>query len=787
MAHQIQREIAGRLLSIQAGELASQAGGAVLLRYGDTVLLVTACMAGPREGGMDFLPLTVDYEERLYAAGKIPGSFFRREGRPTQEATLAARLSDRSIRPLFPKGFRNEVQVVATVLSVDQENPPDILALIGASAALSLSDVPFEGPIAGCRVGYANGELVVNPTFSQLQESGLDLIVAGSRDAVVMVEAQAREVPEGLLLQAVQRGQEVNQEIIALIEALARDAGRPKLAFTPPQALDPSVERAVADVLVGRLRPAMFTVGEKGERDSQLDALQQEVVARLGERHPQEALVAVFQHLTREELRGRILEEGIRPDGRGPRDLRPISCEVSVLPRTHGSGLFRRGQTQVLAIATLGSLGEEQRLDTLSPEDTKRFLHHYNFPPYSTGEVRRIGSPGRREIGHGALAERALEPAIPGVEEFPYTIRLVSEVLSSNGSTSMASVCASALALMDAGVPIKAPVAGIAMGLIKGEGSRFRVLTDIQGLEDHMGDMDFKVAGTREGVTALQMDIKVKGISLAIMEEALAQAREARLVVLQKMHETIPEVRPTLSPYAPRVLRLTIPVDKIGAVIGPGGKTIRSIIEETKATIDVEDDGTVLIGSPNEAALQRAREMVEALTQDVEIGAIYTGKVTRITTFGAFVQILPGKEGLVRLGELSERRLERAEDEVKTGDEITVMVTEIDRMGRINLSRRAVSEGLDSAAARQAREGPGRPRPGMGPRPGFGPGGPRPPMRPGGGPPYLGPRPEGSPPPRGDRSPGPGPQGPRPGFAPRNRPPGDRPWERPTGPGEKDP
>jgi len=753
------RTVSGRDLIIQTGWLAGQANGAVTVRYGDTVVLVTACMGQVREGG-DFLPLTVDYEERLYAAGKIPGSFFRREGRPSQEAILAARLTDRSIRPLFPKGFRNEVQVVATVLSADQENPPDILALIGASTALGISDIPFEGPLAACRMGLVDGELVVNPTFAQLERSDLDLVVASTRDAVVMLEAGAREVPEDRVMEAIRWAHQVNQEVLDLIDQVVREVGRPKMAFKPPEPPPQEVVEAVRDLVADRLDSALY-VGEKAERNEALEALQQEAVARLGEQYPQEQIAQAFKNLVRQRMRTRILEEGVRPDGRRPTEIRPIYCAVGILPRTHGSGLFVRGQTQVLTIATLGSLGMEQELDTLSPEETKRFIHHYNFPPFSTGEVRRIGSPGRREIGHGALAERALEPVIPSEEEFPYTIRLVSEVLSSNGSTSMGSACGSTLALMDAGVPIKAPVGGISIGLIK-EGERYTLLTDIQGIEDFEGDMDFKVAGTRKGITAIQLDIKIKGLDFPIIEETLARAREARLYIIDRMLEVLPAPRESLSPYAPRMVRLQIPVEKIGAVIGAGGRTIRSITERTGTTIDVMDDGTVYIGSPNDEAIQKAREIIEALTRDVEVGQVYKGRVTRITPFGVFVEILPGKEGLIRLSELSHRRVNRPEDEVQVGDEVEVKVIEIDHLGRINLSRKAVLPAPERAPEPAgARPQPGKPAGGKPPaRPPQRPSGPpprpsAPPARPGEGPPRVGP---GRPPP---------PPPPRPGTGPR--------------------
>jgi polyribonucleotide nucleotidyltransferase len=686
-----QRTIGDRTLSIEVGKLALQADGAVTVKFGDTVVLVTACASAEPREGIDFLPLTIDYEERLYAAGKIPGSFFRREGRPSTEAVQAGRLTDRPLRPLFPKGYRNDVQVVITVLSADQENDPDILATMGASTALCMSEIPFSEPVSSVRVGYIDGQYIINPTFTQLQNSQLDLVVASTRDAVMMVEAGAKGVPEDVALEAIRFAHEANQEIIALEQEIITEHGKPKKPFTPDE---PGAElrQAVARFAEDRMGEIIATL-EKDERESAIAERRQELLERLGETYQPELLLAVFDQEIKREVRTRILRDGVRPDGRGLAEIRPITCEVGILPRTHGSGLFTRGQTQALTIATLGSTREEQRLDTLSPEDSKRFLHHYNFPPFSVGEVRRIGSPSRRDVGHGALAERAIEPVIPSEEEFPYTIRLVSEVLSSNGSTSMASVCGCTLSLMDAGVPIKAPVAGIAMGLVMGEDGNYKVLTDIAGIEDALGDMDFKVAGTADGITALQMDIKVKGISLEIMKEALAQAREARLSVLEKMRETLSESRAELSPYAPRMYRIQIPAEKIGTVIGPGGRVIRSIIEETKCTIDVEDDGTVNVGSTSEEMANRAIEIIKGLTKDVEVGTIYTGKVTRLLNFGAFVEIMPGKEGLVHISELADYRVPSVEDVVQVGDEIMVMVTEIDAMGRINLSRRAVLEG----------------------------------------------------------------------------------------------
>ena len=710
MSRVYERMISGHLLSMEVGKVAGQADGAVLVRYGDTVVLVTACATQQPREGIDFFPLTIDYEERLYAAGKIPGSFFRREGRPTTEAVLAARMTDRPLRPLFPKGFRNDVQIVATVLSADQENSPDVLGTIGASTAICMSTIPFAGPVSAVRVGYIAGEYVVLPTFSQLKDSEIELTVSSTAEAVMMVEAGASGVSEELILGAIRVGHEANQEIIALQNEIIRDFGKEKTAVTRPE-LGEAVRKDVAKFLEGKLEEIVAAVNRE-ERDRALGERREELLERLGETYAAEQILAAFDASVKQQVRGNILEKGVRSDGRSLKEIRPISAEVGILPRTHGSGLFTRGQTQALTIATLGSTSEEQRLDTLSPEDTKRFLHHYNFPAFSVGEVRRMGSPSRRDIGHGALAERAIEPVIPGEDEFPYTIRLVTEVLSSNGSTSMASVCGSTLALMDAGVPIKGPVAGIAMGLIMGEDGNYKVLTDIAGLEDAMGDMDFKVAGTEGGITALQMDIKVKGITAEIMGEALEQAREARLEILAKMRETISESRRELSQYAPRMYRIKIPQAKIGTVIGPGGRVIRSIIEETKCTIDVEDDGTVFIGSTSEEAANRAMEIIQGLTREVEIGQIFTGKVTRTTNFGAFVELTPGgKEGLVRISELADYRVPSVEDVVKVGDEIMVQVIEIDNLGRINLSRRAVLEGGGEGGAEGRAEGEQPPPP----------------------------------------------------------------------------
>jgi polyribonucleotide nucleotidyltransferase len=676
---------------------------AVTGRCGDTMILATATSSQTPREGMDFFPLTVDYEERLYAAGKIPGGFFKREGRPTEAAILLCRLTDRALRPLFPKGLRNDVQIVVTALSADQEHYLDILSIIGASAALSISDMPFSGPVGAIRVGYADGQLLFNPTFSEMQNSVLDLRLAGTADAIVMVEAGADEVSEDIILEALRQGHEAYQDVIRMQHEIRQAVGKPKSEYPVFQVTEEAAQ-AVRDQLAGRIMPVFEEGRSKEGRYQALDDLQAEVVSGLAERYPEPETSAAFDDYFKSEVRKAILDRGYRPDGRDPRTIRPIHCEVGLLPRTHGSGLFTRGETQVLTIATLGTVSDKQRIDGLGVEDRKRYMHHYNFPPYSTGEARRMRGPGRREIGHGALAERALLPMIPSEEEFPYTLRLVSEVLSSNGSTSQASVCASSLALMDAGVPIQAPVAGIAMGLIK-EGDRHAVLTDILGMEDHLGDMDFKVAGTAKGITALQMDLKTKGIGAEIMRSALEQAREARLFVLDKMSEAIKEARPELSAYAPRITLVKIDPEKIGVVIGPGGKTIRSIIAETGANIDVEEDGTVYVASTDKAASEKAVGMIEALTEEPEVGKIYTGKVVNTTDFGAFVEILPGRDGLVHISQLADYHVRNVEDVVKVGDEIMVMIIGIDSDGKIKLSRQAVIEGWTAEEARERDRG----------------------------------------------------------------------------------
>lgn len=692
MVYDFQRDIAGRTLLIESGKLALQAGGAVTVTYGDTTVLVTTCISDETREGIDFVPLTVDYEERLYAAGKIPGSFFRREGRPGTDAVLTCRLTDRPLRPLFPKELHNEVQVVVTVLSTDQENSPDILGIIGASTALSVSGIPFGGPVAATRIGYLDDDYVVNPTFTQLIDSKLDLVVVSTKDGVVMVEAEAREATESIVLEGIKVGHGVNQDIIRLQEEIVEARGKPRMDIKGKE-ISPELQADVTTAVRDRFGQG-FDHKDRAEREAAVAQLKDQVLAKWSGTYSAQEINSAFELGLKETVRALILEQGARPDGRGLTDIRPISCEVGLFPRVHGSGLFTRGLTQVLTIATLGSPGEEQQIDGIGQEETKRFMHHYNFPPFSNGEVKRMGTPGRREIGHGALAERALGPVIPSEADFPYTIRLVSEVLSSNGSTSMASVCGSTLSLMDAGVPIKAPVAGVAMGLVTGANGQYAVLTDIQGLEDALGDMDFKVAGTAEGITALQMDIKIKSIAYEIIERGLSQARDARMFILDRMRDTISASRPDLNKFAPRLIKITVDPEKVRHVIGPGGRTIRSITSEAKVTIDIENDGTIIIGSPNQEATQKAMAMIDELTRDVEVGGVYNGRVTRVTNFGAFVEILPGKEGLVHISELADYRAPSVEDVVKVGDEVMVMVTEIDRMGRINLSRRAVLDKL---------------------------------------------------------------------------------------------
>ena len=710
MKHRYEVEIAGRSLIMETGELAQQAGGAVTVRYGDTMLIAAATASTPRRG-IDFFPLSIEFEERLYAAGRIPGSFFRREGRPTTSAILSARLTDRPLRPLFPKGYMDDTQIVITILSVDMENPPDTLGTIAASAALTISDIPFNGPVASVRIGSVDGELILQPTFEQLENSSLNLIVSGTADALMMVEAEASEVSESLLVDALVLGQEAITKIVALQEEMRADVGKAKRAYTR-KTVDADVRTRV-DAAVGEELQRVLSAAAgltKEERDTQRNALKAQMLEGV-EEGDDDAVADAFEDVEREIVRRAILERGERPDGRTPTDVRPLSASVGLIPRTHGSGLFQRGETQVLSLTTLGGAGMAQRLDDLTPESTKRFMHHYNFPPFSVGETGRIGGAGRREIGHGMLGERAMSCILPPFDDFPYTIRIVSEVLSSNGSTSMASVCASVLSLMDAGVPIRTPIAGAAMGLIKGEGAdEYTVLTDIAGMEDHLGDMDLKVAGSRDGVTALQMDIKVRGISHAIIARALEQAREARLEILAVMLECLAEPREEVSPFAPRTYRVDVPTDKIGAIIGPGGKTIRAMEASTGASIDIEDNGAVFVSAVDADAAQKAVDQILALTKEVEPGETYTGKVTRIMNFGAFVEILPGKDALVHISELANYRVPSVEDVVKLGDEVTVIVTEIDNMGRVNASRRALLKDGDGAGRDDGARDGGGPR-----------------------------------------------------------------------------
>src|SRR5438477_6902226 len=720
-----QATINGKPFTFETGKYAKQAGGAVTVQYGDTVVFAAATVAKTIRTGIDFFPLTVDFEERLYAAGKIPGSFPRREGRPSEEGILTARLTDRPIRPLFPKGFRNDVQIIVSAWSADQENDYDVLVVNAASAALTISDAPFEGPIGCVRVGTVGGKLTLNPTIQQLDESELDLVVAGTRDSIMMIEAGARQVTEDFLVEALALAQEGIKELCDAQEELRRAVGKPKLAVAAPAA-DTAKLGPVTAFLKERIR-AKLRNPDKAQRESGLDDLKAEAVTQFvkeGSPVLAEEVATAFETILEEEFRRAVTEESLRPDGRDTKTIRPISIEVGVLPRTHGSGLFTRGQTQVLSVTTLGPTGDEQIIDTLSPVDTKRFMHHYNFPPYSVGEVRMMRGAGRREIGHGALVERALLPVLPTKDEFPYTIRIVSETLESNGSSSMASTCGSTLSLMDAGVPIKEMIAGIAMGLVT-SGSRHTVLTDIQGLEDHYGDMDLKVCGSAKGITALQMDIKIKGISLAITREAFAQAREARLFILKAMQDVIVAPRPVLSFWAPRIETIKIHPDKIREVIGPGGKMIRAIQSETGTAIELEDDGTVRITGAKAEGREKAKAMIEGLTKEPEVGEVYEGKVTRIMSIGAFVEYLPGKEGLVRVSEISNERVNNIEDAVKIGDHVKVKVAEVDRQGRVNLSIRAVNEDpaeFDRRSreqrARFAERGPGD-----GDRGGFRPGG----------------------------------------------------------------
>ncbi len=691
MYKKVESEFHGRPFAIEVGRLAKQADGAALVTYGETVVLVTAVAENQGREGVDFFPLTCDYQERTFAAGKIPGGFFKREGRPSEKEVLTSRLIDRPIRPSFPDGFCSETQVIATVLSHDRENDPDVVAMTGASAALHVSDIPFNGPIAAVRIGRLDGQLIVNPTQTQIEQLELNLTVAGNREGIVMVEGGAKMVSEEVMLDALFLAHTELQKLLDLQDELQRALGRPKRPVTPP-----AFNAALFARVEAQLRPrieAAFQVAGKHERAAATHEAEAEVLQALTPEFPdqEKVLRAMLEEVTRRVMRGAIISAGRRVDGRGLQEIRPISCEIGVLPRTHGSAVFTRGETQALAVATLGTSSDEQKIDALIGEHYKKFMLHYNFPPFSVGEVKFLRSPGRREIGHGALAERALQAVLPSEEEFPYTIRVVSEILESNGSSSMATVCGGALSLMDAGVPIKASVAGIAMGLIK-EGEQVRILSDILGDEDHLGDMDFKVAGTAEGITALQMDIKIGRVTREIMQQALYQARDGRLHILKAMAATIAGPRPEMSAHAPRIVTLKIRPDKIRDVIGPGGKVIRSIIEETGVKIDVEDDGTVLIASSEGLAMQRAISLIQGITAEPEVGKIYKGIVKKIVDFGAFVEILPNTDGLLHISQIGPGRVNRVTDVLKEGDEVTVKVLEVDKQGKIRLSRKEVTQ-----------------------------------------------------------------------------------------------
>ncbi len=708
-----------RTVTFETGKLAAQAGGAATVGINDAIIFAAATMGGVREG-IDFFPLSVDFEERMYAGGKIPGSFFRREGRASTEAILVSRLTDRPLRPLFAQGMQNEVQVIMYSFSADGVNPLDILAINAASAALMISDIPWNGPVGAVRVGQVNGEFVINPTFSEIDASDLDLRIAGTKDAILMVECGANEIPEDVMVDALELGHKSIQPLIELQLKMAAEIGKSKREAIVTSANEDLIKK-VFEHVNGPMNELLDRPLSKAEFYGGMDELLSKVVSDLcveGDANApaKKDVESAFSKSEHKIVRERILSAGKRPDGRTPTEIRPIWCEVGVSPRAHGSGLFTRGETQVLSFATLGTLGEAQELDNLSPVDSKRYIHHYNFPPFSTGEVKQLRGQGRREVGHGALAERALEPVIPAEETFPYTIRVVSEALSSNGSTSMGSVCGSTLALMDAGVPIKAPVSGVAMGLVTDDTGRYKILTDIQGTEDHLGDMDFKVAGTAQGITALQMDIKISGLSAQMMKEALEQAKIARMSIMEKMLEVLDKPRTELKPFAPRIITVKIPVEKIGALIGPGGKNIRALQEETGTKIDIEEDGTVYIASTDGTGAKEAQERVESLGESAVVGNIYTGKVVRIADFGAFVEILPGVDGLVHISQLDSERVNKVEDIVNMGDEITVMVTDIDPQGKIRLSRQAVLEGWTAEEAREKDQRKSGPRPGGGDR-----------------------------------------------------------------------
>ena len=684
--------IGGKLLELEIGKVCELANGQVMVRYGDTVVNVTACASKEPRPDIDFFPLSCDYEEKMYAAGKIPGGFIKREGRPSEKAILNSRLMDRPLRPLFPKGFFNDVQVVATVMSVDDDAPSEIAAMIGSSVALAISDIPWEGPTGSVLIGMVDGQFIVNPSLEQREASTMHLVVSGTKEAIMMVEAGAQEVPEDTILDAIMFAHEEIKKIVEFIEEIVKEVGKPKMEIELYKVPE-DIEAAVREYAEDKMRAAIQTY-DKMERLDNMDAVEAETKEHFEEIYPDNGkdIGNVLYTITKEQVRKMILDDGIRPDNRKRTEIRPIWCDTHVLPRTHGSGLFKRGQTQVMSIATLGPLSEAQTIDGINEQTEKRYMHHYNFPPYSVGEAGRMKSPGRREIGHGALAERALLPVLPSEEDFPYAIRVVSEVLSSNGSTSQASVCGSCLALMDAGVPIKAPVAGIAMGLIErveeDGSSKMAILSDIQGMEDFLGDMDFKVAGTAKGVTAIQMDIKVHGLSKEVLQNALKQAYEGRMHIMKEMLDELPAPREEMSPYAPRIISMHIDPDHIRTVIGPGGKTINRIIAETGVKIDIDDTGLVYIAAPDMKSAEAGVREIELLTKEPEPGEIYEGKVTRIMNFGAFIEILPGKEGLLHISKMAKHRVEKVEDEMNIGDIVKVKVTEIDSQNRINLSRK---------------------------------------------------------------------------------------------------
>ena len=703
MIKKVELEFHGRPLFIEVGRVAKQADGAALVQYGETVVLVTAVAAKELKLETDFFPLTVDYQERTFAAGKIPGGFFKREGRPSEKEILTCRLIDRSIRPLFSEGLRCETQIIATVLSADRENDPDVVAMLGTSAALHVSDIPFNGPLAGVRIGRVNGEWIINPTQSQLPESDTDIFLSGSRDAIVMVEGGARMVPEDEIFEALFTGHQAIRPLLDVQEEIRAAIGKPKRQV-PLAELDTALVRQVEELALAKLKEAI-EIPEKLERYKRIAEVKNQVVGQALDLAPgrEKEIKNAFEELKRKSFRALVIEHGRRIDGRSLKDIRPITCDVEVLPRTHGSALFTRGETQALVVTTLGTASDEQKIDALIGEHYKKFMLHYNFPPFSVGEVKFLRGPSRREIGHGNLAERALLPVLPPEDAFPYTVRIVSEILESNGSTSMATVCGGSLSMMDAGVPVAAPVAGIAMGLIK-EGEHVRVLSDILGDEDHLGDMDFKVAGTPEGVTSLQMDIKISGVNRDIMRQALHQAREGRLHILGIMSQTMASHRASVSGHAPRIITLRVKPDKIREIIGPGGKVIRGIIEATGVKIDVEDDGTVTIASSDEAASKKAVEMVQKIAAEAEVGKIYKGTVRKIVDFGAFVEILPGTDGLVHISQLAPERVRRVSDVLKEGDEVMVKVLEIDRQGKIRLSRK---EALQQSGGGQSGSGGG--------------------------------------------------------------------------------